>query len=296
MTTLLAGPHGHRTRRLGVILALLGMLAFALNDVMGKWMVAVYPVGQVILLRSGAALLILLPIVWRGGVRLWPLEQPGLQLLRVVAASLEVYAFYFAVISLPLADVMTYWLAAPIYVAALSPWLLGERIGLWRWAAIALGFVGVLIALRPGGAEFGAPVVVSLAGSLMFALMMLTARMLRGTSDAALVFWQTAGAGAAGMATAWRGWAPPSPADFALLSLLGIVAMLAHWLIARSLKLADAATIAPLQYSLLVWAILFGWLFFDDRPEPAILWGAAFITLSGLVIWVRETRVRGMGA
>jgi drug/metabolite transporter (DMT)-like permease len=287
-----ADPAG---RRLGIALALLGMLMFALNDVMGKWLVATYSVGQVLLLRSAAALLVLGPVLWRRQVRLWPLERPRVQALRVACATAEVWCFYYAVISLPLADVMTYWLAGPIYVAALSPWLLGERVGPWRWGAILAGFVGVVIALRPGAQPLDLAVLVSLAGSLMFAIMVVTARQLRATSDGALVFWQMAGALAAGAVTAGAGWAPPTPGDAALLALLGVVAMVAHLLIARSLKLVDAATVAPLQYTLLLWAILFGWLFFGDLPEAAVLAGAGLITASGLVIWLRETRARRRG-
>ena len=277
-------------RRLAILISLLGMLLFALNDTMGKWLVATYSVGQVLLIRSAAALLILAPLLWRHRTRLLPIEKPWLQLARVAAASLEVFAFYYAVITLPLADVMTYWLAAPIYVAAAAPWLLGERVGPRRWAAILLGFVGVVVALRPGAGGFSLAILVSLVGSFMFSFMILGARMLRGTPDGALVLWQTLGALVAGLATAHAGWVTPTPGDLALLSLLGVVAMLAHLLIARSLKLADAVTVAPLQYTLLLWAILFGWWFFGDVPEAAILAGGGLITASGLVIWLRERR------
>lgn len=281
---------GERTA--GVLLALLGMLMFALNDVMGKWLVATYSVGQVLLLRSFAALVVLAPILWRGRTVLWPLERPWLHAARVLASTLEVYAFYFAVITLPLADVMTYWLAAPIYVAALSPWLLDERVGPWRWGAILVGFAGVVVALRPGAGEISLPILVSLAGSAMFAFMMLSARMLRGAADGALVFWQTAGALAGGALTASSGWVAPTPSDLCLLSLLGVVAMLAHLCVARALKLADAATVAPLQYTLLLWAIVFGWAIFGDLPQAAVLAGAGLITASGLVIWLRERRAK----
>src|SRR5690606_2996865 len=100
-----------------------------------------------------------------------------------------------------------------------------------------------------------------------------------------LVFWQIAGA--AIFAGIWclvdpAGWAPVSSIDFGLLSLLGIAAMSAHMLVNRSLKLADAATVTPLQYTLLLWAVIFGWLFFGDAPRTAMLVGAAFIVVSGL--------------
>jgi drug/metabolite transporter (DMT)-like permease len=279
-------------QRLGILLALAGMLLFALNDVLGKWLVATYSVSQVVMLRSIAAVAVLVFLMWRHGTRLFPVEKPRLQAIRVAASALEVACFYWAVRSLPLADVMTYWLATPIYVAAASPWLLGERVGPWRWGAILLGFVGVLVALRPGEGGLSPAVIVSLIGSAAFAVMIVSARALRGTPDLALVFWQTAGAGLAAAVVAPIGWVATPPVDLALLATLGIVSMVAHLAIARALKLADAATISPLQYTLLLWAVIFGWLVFGDVPGRSLLIGAAIIVASGLVIWVRETRAR----
>lgn len=279
-------------QRLGILLALVGMMMFALNDTLGKWLVATYSVAQVVLLRSLAALVVLAFLMWRNRTRLFPVQNPRLQFIRVIASTGEVACFYWAVRSLPLADVMTYWLAAPIYVAAASPWLLGERVGPWRWGAIVLGFVGVLVALQPGASGLSLAVVLSLIGSAAFAVMMVSARMLRGTPDLALVFWQTAGAALAGAVFAPVAWVATPAADLTLLAALGIIAMAAHLAIARALKLADAATITPLQYTLLLWAGLFGWLAFGDVPAPHLAIGAAIIVASGLIIWLRETRAR----
>lgn len=294
MTTLAAGTAETRsTARLGIMVMLLAMLLFTLNDVMGKWLVATYSVGQVLLIRSAAALVVLAPFLWKGGIRpLLSVERPGMQALRTILSSLEVYCFYFAVISLPLADVMTYWLAAPIYVAALSPFLLGERVGWRRWTAIMIGFVGVVVALEPSAATLTAPALISILGSLCFAFMMLSGRALRGTPDMTLVFWQLAGAGILGLVTAPFGWVTPSGFDFMLLALLGLVAMVAHMCVNRALKLADAATVSPFQYTLLFWAVLFGWLVFGDLPRPAMLVGAAIIVAAGLFIFLREQMVR----
>ena len=279
--------------RLGIAIMLAGMLLFALNDVMGKWLVATYSVGQVLLIRSVAALIILTPFVWKAGLRaLINVERPGMQALRVLFSSAEVYCFYFAVTYLPLADVMTYWLAAPIYVAALSPFLLGEHVGWRRWCAIVVGFCGVIVALEPSAATLTAPALISIVGSFAFAFMLLSGRTLRGTPDTVLVFWQMTGAGLAGLATAPLGWVTPSAPDFMLLALLGVVAMVAHVCVNRALKLADAATVAPFQYTLLFWAIVFGWLVFADIPRPAMLVGAAIIVAAGLFIFFREQRAK----
>ena len=290
--TATAGAAGSQDR-LAIAIMLAGILLFSLNDVMGKWLVSTYSVAQLLVIRSAAALLILTPLLWKAGVRsLVNVERPGMQALRVILSSAEVYCFYFAVITLPLADVMTYWLAAPIYVAAMSPFLLGEHVGWRRWTAIVIGFAGVLVALQPSAATLTAPALVSIAGSFCFAFMMLSGRALRGTPDTTLVFWQMVGAGLLGLVIAPFQWVPPTAFDLSLLALLGVVAMVAHVCVNRSLKLADAATVAPFQYTLLFWGIVFGWLVFDDLPRPAMLVGAAIIIGAGLFIFFREQRLR----
>ena len=278
----------------GPLIRLLGMLMFALNDAMGKWLVASYGLGQVILIRSLAALIILAPFLWQAGLRsITSIEQPWMQFSRVAFSTLEVFCFYYAVMYLPLADVMTYWLAAPIYVAAASPLLLGERVGWRRWCAIAAGFVGVIITLEPSRAMFTLPALISIVGSGAFAFMLLSGRGLRNTPDKTLVFFQVAGAALVGLTFAPYDWAPISSGfDLALLGLLGIVAMAAHMLVNRALKISDAATVAPLQYTLLLWAVVFGWIFFDDVPRLGMLVGAMLIVASGLFIFFRERQLQ----
>ncbi|MDS7595874.1 DMT family transporter [Agrobacterium tumefaciens] len=282
---------------LGVAVMLLGMLLFALNDAMGKWLVASYSLGQVVFIRSAAALVILVPILWKAGLSgVVKIERPSLQAARVFFSTAELFCFYFAVTALPLADVMTYWLAAPIYVAALSPFLLGEKVGWRRWTAIAIGFVGVIVALKPSSASLTSAALFSILGSAAFAFMMLSGRQLRNTPDTVLAFWQIVGAAIAGFIALFlvpSGWAPvQSSFDLLLLCLLGVIAMTAHVLVNRALKLADAATVAPLQYTLLLWAVIFGWLFFGDVPEASIIAGAGLIVVSGLYIFFRENTLK----
>jgi drug/metabolite transporter (DMT)-like permease len=275
----------------GIVMMLLGILLFSLNDVMGKWLVATYTVGQVLLLRSAAALLVIAPFVVKQGIRrtLRP-ERPGLQMLRVALGSCEVALFYWAVSYLPLADTMTLWLAAPVWAVVLAALLLGERVDAGRWLAVVAGFVGVAVALNPSGQSLSMPALIALVGSLSFAAMMITGRQLRGTPDVTLVAWQTLGALLMGVALLPFGWVTPSLADAALLALLGIVAMVAHLCVTRSLKLAEASVVVPYQYTLIVWALVFGWLVFGDWPTPAMLLGAALIIAAGMALLVLERR------
>lgn len=278
----------------GVIVALSGMLLFALNDTMGKWLVSTYSVGQVVMLRSFAALIVLAPFVWWMGWRpLFELEKPRMQVARAVLSTTETMAFYAAVFYLPLADVMTYWLAAPIYIAALSPLLLGEHVGWRRWTAIGIGFLGVIIALQPSPAMFQSPAAaISIIGTCFFAFLLISGRSLRNTPDTVLVFWQNVVGVIFGLAFALFDWVTPTARDLVLLSLLGVVAMTAHAMINRALKLTDASVVAPLQYTLLFWAIVFGFLFFGDIPSVPMMIGAVLIVASGLFIFFRETALK----
>jgi len=276
-----------------VVIMLAGMLLFTANDAVGKWLTSSYSVGQLVFIRSFAALVILMPLVWRAGAaQMLAVERPWLLGLRVVLTLVDSFAFYYAVSYLPLADVMTYWLAAPIYVAAFAPLLLGEHVGWRRWSAIGVGFLGVMVALEPSEAMFSPAAVVSLIGSLCFGFVLLLARSLRSTAGITMIFWQTLGGTVIGFSTVFHSWTTPALPDWPALITLGILAMVAHVAVNWAFKLADAATVAPLQYTQLFWAILFGWLVFGDFPSIAKLIGAAMIIASGLFIYFRERHLK----
>jgi S-adenosylmethionine uptake transporter len=195
----------------GVAMMLLGVLLFAVNDTLGKWLVGAYAVGQLMLVRSIAGLCAMAPFIRRAGPYAFlQAPRPGLQLLRVVFSTLEGSLFFWALTELPLAEVMIYYMAGPIYVTALSPFLLGERVGWRRWTAVAVGFGGVVLALHPspGSLSFGA--VCALAGSFSYALFLIATRKLAGTPGTVLMTGQLLAAllfGGALVLT--QGWTPP---------------------------------------------------------------------------------------
>jgi len=274
---------------MGVVLMLLGDFLFALNDAMGKWLVTNFSVGQVLLVRSLGSFIILGPLIARQGpAQLVRVELKGLQVLRVLLATLDVGLFYAAVAYLPLADVMTFYMAGPIYVAALSHFFLNERIGWRRWLAVFVGFCGVVIALRPSSAMLSLPSLFGIVGSLSFAVTLVLNRYLRNTSDTTLVTWQMIAALLVGAVLSIGTWQPTTPVDLGGMLTLGVVASCAHLLITRSLKLAPASLLAPLQYSLLIWAIALGYLFFGDLPDLYVITGATIIVVAGLFIFHRK--------
>jgi drug/metabolite transporter (DMT)-like permease len=280
---------------LGIGLMLLGVFLFAVNDVMGKWLVSTYSVGQVLLLRSLGALAILLPLMRRQKVPFALPPRPGLHALRIAFSTLEVACFYWAVTYLALADVMTYYLAGPIYVAVFAFLLLGEKLDRPRVLAIAVGFLGVLVALRPSGATLTLPALIALVGSVFYSLLMITTRTLRETHDATLVLGQILGALLFGIMAAPFDWVTPGTLDLAALLLLGIVSMGAHACVNRSLKIAPASVVAPYQYTLIVWAIVLGYLAFGDIVEFWTLVGAAIICAAGLALLLLEREAARRG-
>lgn len=273
----------------GIALMLAGVFLFSFNDALAKWLLATYSVGEMLLIRGIAGMIVVAPFVWRAGLTPFrAAPRPGLQVLRVLLSSTEVVMFFWAVTYLPLADTITFYLAGPIYVTALSAVLLGEAVGWRRWGAVIVGFAGVVIALRPSPATLTVPALIALAGSVFYALLMIVTRHLRGTSDIVLATGQIVAALVYGLVMAPFGWVSPSPADVALMALLGVVAVVALMSINRSLKLAPASVVVPYQYTLIVWAVVFGYLVFGDVPPLHVLVGAVIIIAAGLYIFVRE--------
>jgi drug/metabolite transporter (DMT)-like permease len=289
MTSRISVDLDDRSARLaGIGLMLAGVWAFSFNDAIGKYIVADYPVGQLLFLRACAALMLLAPLMWRARADFLRLERPGLHLLRVVLSTLEVAAFFTAVIYLPLADVITYYLACPVFVTALSAILLREKIGWRRWSAVGVGFCGVLIALRPSTGAMSWPALIALGGCTAFAVLMLVTRSLRGAPDIVLASSQSIGTLVFGLLLLPFGWQTPTPSAFGLFMLMGAISVGALLCLNRSLKLAPASVVVPYQYTMIVWAVILGYLMFGDRPEPMTLLGAAIIIAAGIYIFLRE--------
>ena len=276
---------------LGVILYLAGVALFAVNDALGKWLVKDYGVGQLMMLRSIGAGVVLAPMIATLGVDLVDPRRAPLQLLRILIAAVDTFAFYYATRFMPLADVMTFYMAAPLIVTALSAPLLGEKVERFRWIAVIVGFVGVAIALKPSPQMFSWASPLALFGATMFALSQTITRELRRTHWLPLVFWQFVGSGLIGAATVPFAWTAPSAFDLGLMFLVGAVSMTCFIFITRALALARAAVLAPLQYSAILWAAIMGWLVWRDAPTLPIIVGNAIIIGSGLYVAARGRMV-----
>jgi drug/metabolite transporter (DMT)-like permease len=272
----------------GIGLMVLGIFLFCCNDALGKWLLGTYSVWQMLVIRSIAAMLILSPFLYREGKAVFDAPRPWLQLVRVVLSTLESIMFFVAVTHLPLADTVTFYLAAPIYVTALSALFLKEQVGWRRWSAVLVGFIGVMIALRPSAATLTLPALIAIVGSLFFAAFLIITRMLRGTSDVVMVSGQFLSMLIVAGVMAPFNWVQPTAVDFGLLMVLGVVAMTAFHCVNRSLKLAPASIVVPYQYTMIIWAVALGWMVFGDVPDAFTITGAAIICAAGLYILWRE--------
>lgn len=278
----------------GMAMMLLGVLFFAFNDTLGKWLVSTYTVGQLLLMRSIAGLCAMAPFIGRAGPRIFhQAPRPGLQFVRVIFSTLETALFFWAVAELPLAEVMAYYMAGPIYVTALSPFLLGERVGWRRWTAVAVGFVGVVVALHPSPDTISLGTVCALTGSFSYAMFLVTTRKLAGTPGTVLMTGQLVAALFFGATLVLvQGWTPPGTLDLLLMLLLGIGSLAGNLCVNQSLRIAPASLVVPLQYTLIIWGMIFGYLFFGEVIGPLTMIGAAIIVGAGLFIFLRERQLR----
>lgn len=292
LLTRISTDTDERSARLaGIGLMLLGVFMFSFGDALGKYLVSTYAVGQLLWLRGCAALLVLSPVIWRQREKFVGIERPWLQAIRILLSTLEVAAFFLAVVYLPLADVTTYYLACPIFVTALSALVLRENVGWRRWAAILIGFGGVLIALRPSAQTISWPAMIALGGSLSFSVLMLITRSLRATPDIVMATTQFVDTFVLGVLMSPFGWVTPSLGSLAMFAAAGCISVTALVCVNRSLKLAPASVVVPYQYSMIVWAVMFGIAVFGDVPRPATIVGAAIIIGAGLYIFLRERKL-----
>jgi drug/metabolite transporter (DMT)-like permease len=175
----------------------------------------------------------------------------------------------------------------------MSALFLGEKVGLFRWSAVVVGFLGVMIALNPSLETFGTGSLIALAGSFMYAIFIVVTRQDRNSSNVVLATAQALGGLVFGAVGLPFNWVPvESVSHYLLLLLLGAVSIGAITCVNQSLRLAPASVVVPYQYALIVFAIAFGYAFFGDVPGMHTLVGAAIIVASGLFIFLRERRLK----
>jgi drug/metabolite transporter (DMT)-like permease len=292
MATTLVGSPGDNAR--GAVAMLTGVLLFSVMEAMVKWLTTDYPVQQIIFFRSFCALFPCAWFIWRaGGPGVLRTRKPMLHALRGGLGLLGMGATFLAYKYMALADAKAILFAAPLFMTVLSIPLLGERVGIYRWSAVVVGFVGVLIILRPGGDMVLPGAAWALGAAVLYALVVIVIRYQSGTENVAtIVFYFTlTGTIAGAVLVAAFGWVTPDPFDLALLVTVGVVGGFGQYYMTLAFRLAETAAIAPLDYTSLAWAILFGYAIWNHVPSPAVFAGIALVTGSGLFIMYRERKL-----
>ncbi|MBC7906979.1 MAG: DMT family transporter [Rhodospirillaceae bacterium] len=285
----LVGP-----RLIGIACMVAAASVFATMDALVKWLVATYPVIQVMAFRSAFALVVVLPLLWAGGWGQLVTRRKWAHLLRSVIGLVAVACFFQALDDLPLAQVTGIFFAAPLMMTALSVPLLKERVGPRRWAAVAVGFLGVLLIVRPDRALLNGGMAAALAGTVLYAVVMVLIRdMSRTEKTVTIVFWFSASSALVSGALAPFYWVPPSGWDFALLAAVGLLGGAGQLLATQAVRLAPVSVVAPFDYLHLVFATGYGWALWHDWPSVSTLAGSAVIMVCGLYVLHREAQGRG---
>jgi len=282
---------------IAILLVLAAMFIFAVMDGLTKIVSQTLPIPQILWVRNIVFTCLAVAMLRRQskGGSIWTLarsQRPLLQTFRAVLLVIESGMFMFAFKLMPLADVHAVAAVAPLLVVALSVPMLGEKVGPRRWAAVVVGFIGVLLIIRPGFEKIEPPVLIVLAGAAMWALYQILVRLCARVDrpETTTLYTALAGLGATTLVgpSVWQ-W--PDAQGWALLAAIAVMGSLGHTALIRALGMTEPALLQPYNYSLFVWAVVVGFLMFAHIPDNWTLAGAAVIIVSGLYVWHRE-RVR----
>lgn len=280
----------------GIILMLFAFFAFSLIDVNAKWLAFIgLPALQLAFMRYAGHFVISTLLIVRGGMELSRFGTDKLLpvIVRGVLLMLSTVLNFIAVQYLSLTLTSTILFSAPIMICALSWPLLGERVGIWRWSAIMIGFCGILIAIRPFDESFHWAVFLSLGGALCFALYSILTRRLAGiVASDTMQFYSGAVGTFVLLPVAIGVWeSPATSVQWTQMVLLGVFGWLGHEFLTRAHGFASASTLTPYGYTFILYMTLWSMLVFDHLPDGWTVIGALIIIVAGLVIWFRELRL-----
>jgi S-adenosylmethionine uptake transporter len=281
----------------GLVLMALGFLLFSAADVQAKLLTASFHPVQIAWSRQLGLLCGVAVALALLGPSIFVARHPLLQILRGLLAVLSATCYIFAVKFVPLADAVAVSFIAPFVVTAMGALLLGERVGVRRWTAVAVGFAGTLIVIRPGMGVMHPAVLLVVVAAAAFAARQVLSRRLAASDRTITTVAYTACASVLALSLAlpfvWT--MPQGASQWALLAGMAATAALGELLVIKSLEVAQAAVLAPVHYSLMIWGTFWGWLVFDQLPDRWTWIGAAIIISTGLYIIQRERRLARAG-
>lgn len=292
MTDTPATASSQPNNRLGILLMIATTLTFATQDGMSRHLAGEYNVMMVVMIRYWFFGLFVMVVASRaaGGLRAAAAtQQPILQISRGLLLAAEICVMVLGFVVLGLVGSQAVFISYPLIIAALSGPVLGESVGWRRWTAIAIGFVGILVCLNPGGEDFGWAAIIPFVAAVLFAVYGLLTRLAARKDSAATSFFWTGAMGAVAMTFAgiWF-WEPMAPSDWGWMAALCVCGAFGHWLLIQVYDVAEAGAVQPFAYLQLVWTSLIGVWIFGEVLHFNIVIGAAIVIAAGLFTLWRE--------
>ena len=275
--------------QLGFLYMFLSVCTFSVMDLLVKWS-SDYPTGEVLFFRGFFGLLPTYFLIPKNKLKtFYTTERSKEHLFRCLMGLMALIAIVVALRELPLAVVVSLSYAAPLFITVLSIFLLSEKVGIFRWLAVIIGFVGVIIIAEPGFKGMNYLYFLPLIFCIGMAFVTIMIRKLSTTEPIWLIsIFFTITISIAGLATIPMGWKMPNFQDFILLSLIGITGGSANLFLTQSYKLSEVSLVAPLKYLALVFAIFFGYFIWNEIPTIKTLIGASLVVIASLIIFRRE--------
>ena len=277
----------------GILMMCAGVACLSINDAIAKALTAGYPPVQILFLRNLIALPVALLIAFRmGGSAALRSHRPAAHLVRGLLWLCAATLFFTGLRYLRLAEATTLVFAAPVFITALSALLLKEHVGWRRWSAVLVGFLGVLVVVRPGSAAFQPASLFPVATALFYAALMISARWVdpRESVWTLMLYLVAAGALLSGFISPFV-WTAVRLEDLWLFFGIAIFGTAGITMMTQAFRFAPAAVVAPFDYTALLWATMLGWLIWGEVPDFATYLGAGIIILSGLFIVFRERQL-----
>ena len=267
----------------------LSICAFSIMDLIVKWSED-YPVGQVLFFRGFFGIIPILFLIPRERYfDFYKTDRAFLHFKRCASGLIAIVAIFIALRNLPLATVVSITFAAPIFTTIMSIFFLSEKVGLFRWLAVLVGFIGILIISEPGLNSFNFYYIYPIIFCLGLSYVAIAIRQLSSTEPVWLIgLYFSFSIMILSFFTLYQGWIMPNLKDLFLLSMVGILGGLANLWLTQSYKFSEVSLVTPLKYLALIFAIFFGYIFWDEIPTAKTLVGAILVILSSIIIFRRE--------
>jgi drug/metabolite transporter (DMT)-like permease len=279
--------------QIGVLYMVASVICFSIMDICIKWL-NYYPIGEVFFARFFIGLFPIFFIIPKEKIfTFYKTKRPGLHAFRAITGSLAIIALFFGLRELPLADVISLTFGGPIFVTIGSILFLSEKVGIKRWAAVILGFAGMLLIVQPAFIELNYYYFSPIIFCIFFACVAISVRSLSKTEPIyRIAIYFTILNCLLGLATLPYGWVMPSNGDIIIFIIMGVCGSVGNLLLTQSYRISEASLVTPIKYLSLVFAIVFGFLIWNEIPKLLTILGSSLVIISSFIIFVRESQLK----